>query len=101
MYEGKQVSSQAARFRSHNTLGGDGSYGSVNGVAAGLENPTTCLSGEAMRSYDCAALQETLRSGRKRLSASRTARTTDLVSSSSAKADPMRIRSDDSVTSTT
>ncbi len=101
MDEGEQVPPDARRLRRHYPLGRHRGDCSIDGVAAIHQNLPAGLGRQMVWRGDRVGSQETLRSGSRRFKASRTARTTALVSSSSAYADPMSMRSPASVTRTT
>jgi hypothetical protein len=81
--ESEQVTAHPACLWSDDTLGGDGGNCGVDRVSALLEDLPAGFGGQMMWCRDRVRTQEFSRSGSRRLSASRTERTTALDSSPS------------------
>ena len=100
MHQGKEVATDPAGLGSDHSLGSNDGDGGVDGIAATEEDASTRLGRQIVRADNCRFAQGALRSGRRRFTASSTARTTARASSSSTIAAPISMRSVASVTRT-
>ena len=98
--QGEEVATDTTRLGRDHTLGRNDREGGVDGIAATEEDVSTGFGRQIVWTDNCSLAQGALRSGRRRFSASSTARTTARASSSSTIAAPISMRSVASVTRT-